>query len=189
MIRSAVRFPIPGTDWKNPTSPAPIAPSRALTGPAPSTASASLGPTACTPSKQQEQISLGLRPKSHEHQRVVAHDEVRAQSGFAPEGSDTGQRLRGDRQAVANPAAHERHVLEAALGDLSAKQRDHPVAAVSAAERGAWLAWQIATARASAAWSGWGSDGRARSAATMRATCSFDARPLPHTAPLTCWGV
>ena len=47
----------------------------------------------------------------------------------------------------------------------------------------------MAIASASAAWSGRGSSGSASSVCTMRCTWSLAARPLPHTAPLTCWGV
>ena len=46
----------------------------------------------------------------------------------------------------------------------------------------------MATASASAAWSGRGGAGSRAASATMRATCSLPARPLPQTAPLTCCG-
>ena len=58
-----------------------------------------------------------------------------------------------------------------------------------AVRSGAALAWQIATASASAAWSGLGSAASDSSAWTMRCTWSFAARPEPQTAALTCWGV
>ena len=59
----------------------------------------------------------------------------------------------------------------------------------SARASGAPLAWQIATASASAAWSGLGSSGSASSVWTIRWTCSLPALPEPQTAALTCWGV
>ncbi len=51
------------------------------------------------------------------------------------------------------------------------------------------FAWQIATASASAAWSGRGSSLSPSSVWTIRWTCCLPARPEPQTAPLTCWGV
>ena len=49
MIRSAVRLPIPGTAWKRAESPAAIAFVRSRGLPPDRTASATLGPTLCTP--------------------------------------------------------------------------------------------------------------------------------------------
>ena len=64
-------------------------------------------------------------------------------------------------------------------------------AACSAPARaiGAPLAWQIATASASAAWSGFGSSCSISSVWTIRCTWSLAARPEPQTAALTCCGV
>ena len=59
----------------------------------------------------------------------------------------------------------------------------------SALRSGAPLAWQMATARASAAWSGSGGSGSESSVPTIRCTWSFSAPPLPHTACLTACGV
>ena len=54
---------------------------------------------------------------------------------------------------------------------------------------GAELAWQIATASASAAWSGRGSSSSDEQRWTIRCTWSLAARPEPQTAPLICCGV
>src|SRR5215210_5096352 len=53
MIRSAVRLPIPGTAWKRAASPAAIARRSSRGGPPESTASATFGPTACTPTSMR----------------------------------------------------------------------------------------------------------------------------------------
>src|SRR5262249_50437481 len=88
---------------------------------------------------------------------------------------------------VADTAAGDDHVVGAAHRDLAREERDHATA--SAFRSGAPLAWQIATARASAAWSGLGRLASESSVWTMRCTWSFAARPEPQTAPLICWGV
>ena len=49
MIRSAVRLPMPGTAWKRAESPVAIAFSSSRVVPPESTASATFGPTPCTP--------------------------------------------------------------------------------------------------------------------------------------------
>jgi hypothetical protein len=49
MMRSAVRLPIPGTAWKRALSPEAIAFRSSRGVPPDSTASATLGPTDCTP--------------------------------------------------------------------------------------------------------------------------------------------
>ena len=49
MMRSAVRLPMPGTAWKRAVSPAAIAFSSSRGAPPDSTASATFGPTLCTP--------------------------------------------------------------------------------------------------------------------------------------------
>ena len=59
----------------------------------------------------------------------------------------------------------------------------------TAAACGAPLAWQIATASASAAWSGRGGASSPSSIWTIRATWSLSARPDPLTAYLICCGV
>ncbi len=49
MIRSAVRLPMPGTAWKRAVSPVAIALRSSRGAPPESTASATFGPTPCTP--------------------------------------------------------------------------------------------------------------------------------------------
>ena len=76
-----------------------------------------------------------------------------------PDAGDLAQRLGRDGQAVADPARGlDHHVVGAADRHLAGDERDHPATAAAAAS-GAWLAWQMATASASAAWSGRGGSG------------------------------
>ena len=139
--------------------------------------------------EQQEEVALLLGREAVEGQRVVAHDEVGVQRHRAADAGHLAQRLGRHGQAVADAAGGLDHdVVGAADGDLAGDERDHPATAAAAAS-GAWLAWQMATASASAAWSGRGGSGSDSSVWTMRATWSLSARPLPQTAPLTCWGV
>src|SRR4051812_24488539 len=122
--------------------------------------------------------------------------------GGLPGGRHLPQRLGRDREAVAHAAAGDHDVVGAPDGDLAREQGDHrrPVlvrrpptvsrwGCARARRMGAELAWQMATARASAAWSGRGSSSRARRVWTIRWTWSLAARPEPHTAPLICCGV
>src|ERR1700683_2475843 len=127
--------------------------------------------------------------KAVQGQRVVAHDQVGMQADLLADRGHVAQRLRGHRGAVADAAAQDNHVVAAAHRDLAVDQRDHAPAPASSLARGAQLAWQMATASASAAWSGRGSSASPSSVLTIRATWSLGARPLPQTAPLTCWGV
>src|SRR6266480_3508782 len=114
---------------------------------------------------------------------------MRVEHDGLADGRDVAQRLRRDGGAVAGAAAEDHDVVGAPDGDLAAQERDHAVIPASARASGARLTWQTATASASAACSEGVSPDRPSSATTMRQTCSFAARPLPHTAPLTCWGV
>ena len=103
--------------------------------------------------QHQEEIALGGRREPDEHERVVAHDQVRVERRLRADRRQLCERLRRHGEAVADTAAQQRHVLGAALGDLAAQQRDHPASAAIAWASGAWFAWQIATASASEAWS------------------------------------
>ena len=145
-----------------------------------------LGPTACTPISIRKRSRSSSECESVERERVVAHDEVGVQRGRLADGGNVPERLGRDGEAVADAAAVDDDVVGAADGDVAADERDHPVIAIAT---GAWLRWQMATARASAAWSGRGGSGSASSAATISCTWSLSARPEPQTAPLTCWGV
>ena len=68
--------------------------------------------------------------------------------------------------------------------DLAADRGDHLPLTRAPPGAGAPLAWQIATARASAAWSGWGGSVSDSSTPTMRWTWSLAADPEPQTALL-----
>ena len=139
--------------------------------------------------EREEEVALLLGGEAVEGQRVVAHDQVGVQRDGAAHAGDLAQRLGRDGQAVADPARGlDHHVVGAADRDLAGDERDHPATAAAAAS-GAWLAWQMATASASAAWSGRGGSGSESSAWTIRATWPLSARPVPQTAPLTCCGV
>jgi len=132
--------------------------------------------------QQQEQVALLLAGKAVERDRVVAQDGVRVQRDLAPDARHVAQRLGGDGQPVADPTGHDHHVVGTADRHLAFDERDHAASTT-------WFAWQMATARASAAWSGRGASGSESSAWTIRPTWSLSARPVPHTAALTCWGV
>src|SRR5207247_1513240 len=129
-----------------------------------------------------------------ERERVVADDELRVQRDAAPQRRHLLERLGRDREPVTDAARGLQHdVIGAPDRDLARDQRDHGAAPVSALpvrpRSGAWLAWQMPTASASAAWSASGPAGSESSTWTIRVTCALAARPLPQTAPLTCWGV
>src|SRR5438093_10250676 len=101
---------------------------------------------------------------------VVAHDEVGVQRDLVARRRDVAQRLRRHREPVTHAAAEHDHVIRAPNGDLALDERDHDAA--SAVASGARLRWQMATASASAAWSGRGTSVSARSAWTICATWS-----------------
>jgi hypothetical protein len=63
MIRSAVRLPIPGTVWKRAESPLAIALSSSRGVPPESTASATFGPTLCTPISIRNSSRSDSEPK------------------------------------------------------------------------------------------------------------------------------
>ena len=90
--------------------------------------------------------------------RLVALDGgvIRTPAGAAPERRlahrrDVAQGLGRHRRAVADVAAQHDHVVGSAHGHLASQQRDQRATRSSAADSGAQLTWQIATARASAA--------------------------------------
>ncbi len=170
MIRSAVRLPMPGTAWKRPASPAAIAAISSRGGAAREDRERHLRPDRLHGEQHQEQVALLLGVKAEQRERVVAHDQVRVQRDLLADRRHVAQRLCRDGRAVADAVAQDHDVVGAAYGHLSAQQRDHAPARASALDSGAQLAWQIATASASAAWSGRGSCSSASSALTMRAT-------------------
>src|ERR1700753_2229150 len=111
------------------------------------------------------------------------------QEHVTPDGRDVLEGLRRHRQPVPDAAAVHDDVIPAAHRDLPRDERDHAVTPATARASGEWLRWQTATARASETWSGVGGAARPSRRVTMRATWALSARPLAHTAPLTCCGV
>ena len=132
-------------------SPDATADSSSRGGPPESTASAIFGPDALDAEQQQEEVALLLGGEAVEQQGVVADDQVRKQRRRFAHARDVAQRLGGDREPVADAAAGDDDVIAAADRDLAREQRDHAETFASAAASGAPLAWQIATASASAA--------------------------------------
>ena len=188
-MRSAVRLPMPG-DGREARDVAGRERGHQVAGAAAAEdGERHLRPDGLDADEQQEEVALLLRREAVELEGVVADDEVAVEERRVPEGGDLAQRLGRHGEGVAHAAGGLEHdAAGAADGDLAGDGRDH-AGTGSAAASGAWLAWQMATARASAAWSGRGASGSDSSAWTMRPTWSLAARPVPHTAPLTCWGV
>ena len=79
MIRSAVRLPTPGLPAAAPRRRPRRAASSSRGGPPESTASATFGPTDCTPSSIRNSVALLLGGEAVERQRVVADDHVGVQ--------------------------------------------------------------------------------------------------------------
>src|SRR5262249_26047434 len=134
-----------------------------------------------------------------------ARDEVGVKRRLLSPRGNGFQGLVGDREHVADAAGLDHDMVGAADEDLAADRGDHPARACgrspaapigtfapgapAAGPAPAWLAWQIATASASAVWSECGGSGRPRIDPTMRWTWSLAAAPAPHTAIFTAWGV
>ncbi len=162
MIRSAVRLPIPGTAWKRLESPEASADSSSRGGAAGEDRERDLRPDRLDAEQHQEEIALLLGREAVQLQRVVAHDQVAVERHRLAGRRHLLERLARDREPVADAvdvyddlARPVSAARRAPAGDLAAHQRDHAV--TIAAASGARLAWQIATASASAAWSGCGS--------------------------------
>ena len=104
-----------------------------------------MGPTACTPSSIRKRSRSAGVGEPDEHERVVAHDQVRVERHLAADRPASAASVCAETaEAVADAAAQQRDVLAAALGDLAAHHRDHRAAtASSASASGARLAWQI----------------------------------------------
>src|SRR6185503_550986 len=94
-----------------------------------------------------------------ELQRVLAHDRVDLDRHLAVVGGTCAETLDRRRRVdeVADPVHLDDEAAAGAPGDAAAKPRDHE--AILRASGGA-VAWQIATASASAAWLGAGTSGR-----------------------------
>ncbi len=115
--------------------------------------------------QQQEQVALGLGGEAVELQRVVAHDQVRVQRRRVADRRRVAQRLGRDRQPVADAAARRRpRGRSAAPPPRRYRSAITRARSTAATQPSAPLAWQIATASASAAWSGAGRSVSASSA-------------------------
>src|SRR5262249_33515053 len=100
--------------------------------------------------QQQEQVALLLGGKAVELERVVTDDQVAVEADGGADRRYVAKRLGADREAVADPGRGLDHdVVGAAHRNVAGDKRDHAVAVATSASIGAWLAWQIATARAS----------------------------------------
>ena len=119
-----------------------------------------------------EQLALGGLAEAVELERVLADVQVRVERDLSPAFCQA-RRGRRDGQRVADPADVQHDPLAGARDRGPAQPRDHPTAFIS----GGAIAWQIATASASAAWCGVGIAFSPRIAATIRCTCAFSARP------------
>ena len=183
MIRSEVRLPIPGTAWKRLASPAAIARSSSRTGPPESAERATLGPIPLTEisSPKRSRSSSEAKPKSaSESSREISSAWRKASR---PVGGHRLQRLGRDRQPVADAAGVDRRRgRDAAPSPLRGRRRSSGRLAETASSRQRRRfppvapPWQIATASASAAWSGVGGSGRPSSVPTIRCTWSLPAR-------------
>ena len=178
MIRSEVRLPIPGTAWKRFASPAAIARSSSRAVPPERVAIATLGPIPLTEisTRKRSRSSSEAKPKraSESSREISSACRKASRAGRG----DRFQRLRGDRQPIADAGGVDHDVVGAADHHLAADRGDHP----ATRSRGAGAPhrprprcaarrlppWQIATASASAAWSGVGGSGSPSSVPTIR---------------------
>src|SRR5205823_4534525 len=102
------------------------------------------------PEQHQEQLALLLAEEAIQLQRVIANDEMGVERNLLANGRNVPERLRRDREAVADAADVDDDMIGAADDHGARHERDHSRATASAS--GARLASQIATASASAAW-------------------------------------
>ena len=134
-----------------------------------------LGPDSRNGEQLLEELALvGVREAEELH-CVLAHVEMRLEDDLVRPVRLL-HRRRSRKEAVADAV----HVQDETVGvpgyGLAAEARDHRALPTRAASGGA-SAWQIATARASAAWWGFGGSASPRIAFTIRCTCAFSARP------------
>src|SRR2546421_2284398 len=147
--------------------------------------------------QQLEELALGSLGRAEQLQDVLPHMKIRLEHDLSPGLRLPPGAVRGVDE-VADAADIQNDAGRRARDDLPAKPRDHEVRLGArpdgpAAHRtlpigttrrcyailssGGASAWQIATARASAAWCGVGGCLRPRIAITIRCTCAFSARP------------
>src|SRR6185503_5049229 len=117
-----------------------------------------------------EEVALRELGEAVELQRVLADVHVRVHGDLVALLPHRGRRRVHE---VAHAADVEHEALRRARDGAAAEAGDHPATFRS----GGAIAWQIATASASAAWFGVGIASRPRIAFTIRPTCSLSARP------------
>ena len=153
MMRSAVRLPMPGTAWKRAASPAAIAFRSSRGRAAGEHRQRHLRAHALHADQHQEELALGLGREAVEVHGVVAHDEMRVERGLA--GPRPGRRSASPRRRPGgSPRPRPRSRPRRARG--RSPRRDTEAITPAPPSSGAPFAWQMATARASAAWSGLG---------------------------------
>jgi len=117
-----------------------------------------------------EELALLRGREAEEGERVLANDGVDLDRDLA-----VAQALHGRRRVdeVADAVHVDDQARPRAPGDAAAQARNHAVSLIS----GGAIAWQIATASASAAWFGDGTSSSERIAFTIFPTCCLSARP------------
>src|SRR5439155_20217455 len=131
-----------------------------------------------------EQLALVVGLEAVEGQRVLAHDQRGGEERLVA-GAQPGPRARSGLHREPDAADAQHDAARAVTGDPTGERRDHE----RSARAGARQAWQIASARASAASAGLGSSANRRIRVTIRPTWALSARPEPVTAAFTSLGV
>ncbi len=152
-IRSAVFLPTPGIAWKRAASSRTIARRNSPAGEPDTIASATFGPTPLTDKQLDEELALLAVGEAVELHHVLADVEVRVDGDLV---GRVALAHRGRRRVdeVADAADVEDEPFRRVRHGLTAQARDHEAAAIR--RSGGAIAWQIATASASAAWFGVG---------------------------------
>ena len=160
-IRSAVRLPIPGTACRRAVSPGRDRGQQLARRAAGQHRERHLRPDGLDADQQQEEVALGLGGEAVEQQRVVADDQVGVERRRLADRGRVAQRLGRHGQPVADAAAGRRRRGRCAARRprRSSRAITRPRSPCRRPRRAARapLAWQMATASASAAWSGRGS--------------------------------
>ena len=154
MIRSAVRLPMPGTAWKRAVSPEAIAFSSSRGSAAREHGQRHLGADRLHADQHQEQLALGLAGEAEQVHGVVAQRRGgRTARACSPAAGTERERLRGDGELVADAGGLDDDLAaEPATAPRRARRRSRAEPChASASCSGAPLAWQMATASASAA--------------------------------------
>ena len=171
MIRSAVRLPIPGTAWKRAASPGGERGEQLARAACREHGERDLGPDRLDRQQHQEQVALLLGVEAVQRQGVVADDQVgvqrhlladrRARGAASPPRRPPGSRRCSQRITTWSERRTATSPRSSAI-TRRAPQRSRAIPDGQRAASGARLAWQMATASASAAWSGRGVLGQAQ---------------------------